>query len=130
MSDSPQSVVRRFFAAWAKPDADELGSFFHDDAEWHDGPQGVRPGASAIGAELYSQLSAVGGVRVEVKTLVSDGRTVMVEQFSNSTVNGKPVAAVVMAVFEFDGDGRIMQWREAYDLESVLSQITDATARQ
>ena len=28
MSNSPESVVRRFFAAWADPKADELGSFF------------------------------------------------------------------------------------------------------
>jgi limonene-1,2-epoxide hydrolase len=34
-----------------------------------------------------------------------------------------------MAVFEFDGDGRIMQWREAYDLKSALDQLTAATQR-
>jgi hypothetical protein len=30
MSDSPESVVRKYFAAWADPEAHELGSFFHD----------------------------------------------------------------------------------------------------
>jgi limonene-1,2-epoxide hydrolase len=53
----------------------------------------------------------------------------MVEQVSNSIVNGKAVASVVMAVFEFNADGRIMQWREAYDLTSALDQIAAATAR-
>jgi len=33
-----------------------------------------------------------------------------------------------MAVFEFGADGRIVQWREAYDLESALGQINAATA--
>jgi uncharacterized protein (TIGR02246 family) len=126
MSDSPQSVVRRFFAAWAEPDADELASFFHDDAEWHDGPQGVRRGAEAIRDELTSQLTAVGGVAVEVRTMLSAGDIVMVEQVSTFTVNDTPIAAVVMAVFEFDTDGRILQWREAYDLESTLNQIAAA----
>jgi uncharacterized protein (TIGR02246 family) len=130
MSESPDSVVRRFFAAWADPKPDELGSFFRDDAVWVDGPQGVRRGADAIKAELTSQLTVVGGVRVEVKTMLVDGRTVMVEEVSHSTVNGAAIASVVMAVFELDGDGRIEQWREAYDLKSAIDQIVAATTQQ
>jgi uncharacterized protein (TIGR02246 family) len=126
MRDSPESVVRRFFAAWAEPDADELGGFFHDDAVWMDGPQGARRGEDAIKSELAAQLKAVGGVVVEVKTLLSQGATVMVEQVSHSSIRGTPVSAVVMAVFELDPDGRITQWREAYDLKSMMDQIKAA----
>jgi limonene-1,2-epoxide hydrolase len=93
---------------------------------WVDGPQGVRRGADAIKSELATQLKAVGGVRVEVKSLVSEGTTVMVEQVSNSSISGKPISAVVMAVFELDAEGRIKQWREAYDLKSVMDQIEAA----
>jgi uncharacterized protein (TIGR02246 family) len=119
-------VVRRFFAAWAEPDADELGGFFHDDAVWMDGPQGARRGEDAIKSELAAQLKAVGGVVVEVKTLLSQRATVMVEQVSHSSIRGTPVSAVVMAVFELDPDGRITQWREAYDLKSMMDQIKAA----
>ena len=126
MSDPPESVVRRFFTAWVDPKPDELGSFFHDDAVWVDGPQGVRRGAEAIKAEIAAQLSAVGGATVEVKTILSDGRTVMVGQVSNSSIGGNPISAVVMAVFELDADGRITQWREAYDLKSMMNQIKAA----
>jgi SnoaL-like domain len=91
MSDSPESVVRRFFAAWSDPKPDELGSFFNDSAQWVDGPQGIREGAEAIKVELAAQLTAVGGVKVDVKTLISRGRTVMVEQVSNSTIRGNPI---------------------------------------
>ena len=126
MSDSPESLVRKFFAAWADPEPDELGSFFHDDAVWVDGPQGVRHGADAISSELVTQLKAVGGVIVEVKSLVGEGSTVMVEQVSNSSIRGHPISAVVMAVFEFDAGGRIKQWREAYDLKSMMDQINAA----
>ena len=78
---------------------------------WVDGPQGVRHGADAIESELATQLRAVRGVIVDVRWLVSDGRTVMVEQVSNSSIGGNPISAVVMAVFELDVDGRIKQWR-------------------
>ena len=126
MSDSPESLVRKYLAAWADPKPDELGSFFRENAVWVDGPQGVRRGADAITAEITSQLTAVGGVTVEVKSLLSDGRIVMLEQVSNSSIGGNPISSVVMAVFEFDADGRIAQWREAYDLKFVMDQIEAA----
>ncbi len=130
MSDSPESLVRKFFAAWADPKPEELGSFFDDAAVWADGPQGVRRGADAIKSELCNQLRAVGGVTVDVKSLLSDGRTVMVEQVSNSSVGGNPVSTAVMTVFELDAEGRITQWREAYDLKSVMDQIEAAGVRR
>jgi hypothetical protein len=71
MSDSPESVVRRFFAAWADPRPEELGSFFRADAVWVDGPQGVRRGLDAIKSELASQLNVVGGAKVDVRLLLS-----------------------------------------------------------
>jgi hypothetical protein len=80
MSDSPEFLVRKFFAAWANPKPDELGSFFSDTAVWVDGPQGVRRGADAIKTELAAQLAAVGGVVVELTALVSSGRIFMAEQ--------------------------------------------------
>lgn len=126
MSDSPERVVRRFFAAWAEPNADELGGFFQDDAVWIDGPQGARRGAVSIKSELAAQLTAVGGTIVEVKTLLSEGATVMVEQVSHCSIQGIAVSAVVMAVFELDPEGRIKQWREAYDLKSMMDQIKAA----
>lgn len=127
MSDSPEALVRKFFAAWADPKPEELGSFFCADAIWVDGPQGVRRGSDAIKSELASQLEVVGGAQVDVRVLLSEGSTVMVEQVSNSVIRGNPVSAVVMAVFEIDITGRIKQWREAYDLKSMLDQI-DAAA--
>jgi limonene-1,2-epoxide hydrolase len=129
VSDSPESVVRRFFTAWSDPKPDELGSFFNDSAQWVDGPQGVRRGAEAIQRELFAQITAVGGVSIEVKTMVSGGRTVMVEQVHSSTIGGTPIFSVVMAVFELDEHGRIEQWREAYDLKSAVDQIRAAATR-
>jgi limonene-1,2-epoxide hydrolase len=93
---------------------------------WVDGPQGVRRGGDTITAEITAQLKAVGGVTVDVVSLLSDGRTVMVEQVSRSKIGDTPISTVVMAVFEFDADGRITQWREAYDLKSMTDQIEAA----
>ncbi len=50
----------------------------------------------------------------------------MVEPGSNSSVRGHPISAVVMAVLEFDDEGRIKQWCEAYDLKSMMDQLKAA----
>ncbi|HEX3286967.1 MAG TPA: nuclear transport factor 2 family protein [Mycobacterium sp.] len=85
MGDSPKDLTCRFFDAWVNPNVEELGSFFAQDAVWVDGPQGVRHGAHSIAAEITAQLTAVGGVTVDLVSQLSAGRTVMVEHHS-----GKP----------------------------------------
>jgi len=127
MSESPESLIRRFFDAWAEPDADQLRTFFHDEAVWVDGPHGVRRGADAIATEVAEQLKSLGGVTVDITTMVREGRTVMLEQVSRAKVGDTPISTVVMAVFEFDEEGRITQWREAYDLKSMTDQIEAAS---
>ena len=126
MSDSPESVVRKFLAAWADPKADALATFFADDAVWVDGPQGVRRGANAIVDELTRQLAIGRDHTVDVDTLIADGETVMVEWHGGFTIGGKPISTTVMAAFEIDTNGRINQMRESYDLRSVTDQIEAA----
>jgi limonene-1,2-epoxide hydrolase len=123
VSDSPGSVVRNFLAAWSDPKGDELANFFDDDAVWVDGPQGVRRGADAIVDELTKQLAIARDHTIEVITLVANGGTVMAEWRGGWTMRGKPISSTVTAVFEIDGNGRINQWRESYDLKSVTDQI-------
>ena len=92
MSDSPESVVRKVLAAWEGPaKVDELVSFFGDDTVWVDGPRGVHHGLDAIRSELEVQL-AMGFevVKEDVKSLIADGGTVMLERVEHLRVGGKP----------------------------------------
>jgi limonene-1,2-epoxide hydrolase len=127
MTDSPQSVVRRFLAAWEGwPNVDDIASFFADDAVFIDGPRGVHRGIAAIRSELEAE-AAMGfrNLRADISSLVADGGTVMLERVDNFTIGGKPFSMEVMAAFEI-GDGRIKRWRESYDLKSITDQIEAA----
>jgi hypothetical protein len=62
MSDPPESVVRRFFAAWADPKPDELGSFFHEDAVWVDGPHPSSVATHLRGSMAVFELDADGRI--------------------------------------------------------------------
>ena len=123
MSESAESVVRRFHASWLQSDLDEVVSFLSDDAVYTDGPRGVHRGVDAIRAELDAALKLVPSTRVDIKALVADGSTVMVERVDNFDIAGKPFAMEIAAAFEVDNDGRIKRWRDYYDLRSIEDRI-------
>ncbi len=126
MSDSAKSVVRKFHAAWRQSDLDELVGFFSDDAVYTDGPRGVHSGIDAIRAELGAMVKMVPSTKIDIKTLVANGGTVMVERVDNFTIADRPFDLEVAAVFEVDNDGRITRWRDYYDLKSIQDRTAAA----
>ena len=126
MSDSAELVVRNFLAAWKRSDVDELVSFISDDAVYTDGARGTHHGIDAIKTELQSFVKTTPSTIVDVKTLVSDGGTVMLERVDNFEIQGKPFGLEVAGVFEVDSNGRINRWRDYYDRKSIQDRIADA----
>ena len=77
MSDSAESVVRKFLACFPTSDVDEVIGFFSDDAIYIDGPRGVHTGIDAIRAELLSFLAMAPNTTMDIKTLAASGGTVL-----------------------------------------------------
>jgi len=126
MSESAETVVRKYLAAWKRSDLDELVSFISDDAVFTDGPRGVHHGIDAIRAELGVMVKVVPSTSVDIKKLVASGGTVMVERVDNFKLGGKPFDLEVAAVFDVDDNGRIKRWRDYYDLKSLEDRIASA----
>ena len=126
MSESAETVVRKYLAAWKRSDLDELVSFICDDAVFTDGPRGVHHGIDAIRAELETMVKVVPSTSVDIKKLVASGGTVMVERVDNFKLGGKPFDLEVAAVFDVDDNGRIKRWRDYYDLKSLEDRIASA----
>jgi len=125
MDESPETIVRELLALWRDPQPEKLATLFAEDAVWVDGPNGVHRGAKAVVDELARQLSMFRGW-TEVDTLVADGGTVMVEWHGGFSAGGSTIDTKVMAVFEVDGDGRIRQMRECFDMKSLIDQLAAA----
>ncbi|MDT5413039.1 MAG: limonene,2-epoxide hydrolase [Mycobacterium sp.] len=128
MGDSAEQVVRQFLAALKQSDVDELVGFFSDDAVWTDGPRGTYRGVDAIRAEIESQVQLVPSLAVEVKNLVANGGTVMVERADTFETQGKSFDLEVVGVFEIDGSGLIKRLRDYYDLASLMDRVAAAFA--
>ena len=82
------------------------------------GPRGTHHGIDAIKTELQSFVKAAPSTIVDVKTLVSDGGTVMLERVDNFEIQGKPFGLEVAGVFEVDGNG-----------ESTAGETTTTSSR-
>jgi limonene-1,2-epoxide hydrolase len=106
---------------------DELVSFFTDDAVYTDGPRGVHHGIDAIRAELGAMVKIAPSTVIDIKTLVVNDGTVMVERVDNFKIQGRPFDLEVAAVFNVDDNGQITRWRDYYDLKS-LEERTAAIA--
>ena len=131
MSDSPESVVREFLAASeGAAKVDLLLSFFDDDAVWVDGPRGVHHGLDALRSELEVQISmGFEVVKEDVKSLVAERGTVMLERVEHLRIGGEPFSLEVMSAFDIDAYGKITRWRDSYDLKLITDQVEAAGLR-
>jgi limonene-1,2-epoxide hydrolase len=111
----------------SEPTWTKLSAFFDEDAVWVDGPRGVHRGVDAIKSALEADLAkGFPNTTCDVKSLVAEGGTVMVERVDSFSIGGKPFSMDVMAAFEIDAEEKIKRWRDSYDLKSVTDQVEAA----
>jgi limonene-1,2-epoxide hydrolase len=67
---------------------------------------------------------------VTIGSLAVSGQTVLVERVDTFEIDGKPIDMEVMGALDVDGDGRIIRWRDYYDLPTLVEQVTAATTSQ
>jgi limonene-1,2-epoxide hydrolase len=127
VSESPESVVRGFLAVWTDPNLDEImTTYFSNDSVYINGPFGSFRGLDAIRSHLQAQIDIVRWESIDVKSLVADGGTVMMERVDNVSRGGHTLSLEVMAAFEVDADGTLKYWRDSFDLKSITDQIEAA----
>lgn len=123
MDKSTESVVRRFMEAWSRWQAEELAGFFTEDAAWADGHSAPCIGIDAIKSRLEAIGRLLPGPTVDVKNLLANSGTVMVERIDIVQFKGKTFNVEVTGVFDLDNDGRITRWRDYYDSRTLEESI-------
>ena len=125
MSDN-ETVVREFIAAWSEGDARKLADFFTEDAVvWNDGRTTVR-GREAIHEHFAAQLSVCTDCEFEITETAVSGNTVFNERIDRMKIAGAPTELPVAGVFEVDEAGKVTAWRDYFDLNSVMTQLSAA----
>src|SRR6516164_8226096 len=107
MSDSPESVVRNFIASWENATVEKMSGFLSEDAVYAD-RRGVQSGLDAIKKHWERDLQMTPSTTVDIKSIASNGGTVMVERMDTFPIEGKTFSFEIVGVFEV-GDGGLIK---------------------
>lgn len=126
-NDTEQLVLDFVHAAYGqRMDVDAMTALMAEDFAWqlHVPLSPVIVGRDAARAELekHSELSTGMIEGSHIRTIVSDGDTVVVERVDVNAMGGIPVSFSVTAIFEVR-DGLITHWREYWDTTHVAQQL-------
>ncbi|KBZ62191.1 limonene-1,2-epoxide hydrolase family protein [Mycobacterium colombiense] len=126
-NNNEKVVVDFIHAAYGKRmDIDAMAALMAEDFVWqlHVPLSPIVRGRDAARAELEKHNTLSTGMieGSEIRTIVSDGDTVIVERVDVNAMNGVAVTFHVTALFEVR-DGAITHWREYWDTTHVAQQL-------
>lgn len=113
--------IATFTEAWPSGDAARLGSFFAEDAIYHNMPMEPVQGR-AIQATFAEFMSMGGQVGVDIAHMLVDGSIVMTERIDRFIRDDTTVSLPMMGVIEVH-DGVIIAWPDYFDLTQFRSQL-------
>jgi limonene-1,2-epoxide hydrolase len=122
MAATPLDLVQAFCDSWATGDLDTIMSFFADDAVYHNIPVDPVRGADAIRATIAGFTAGVESVVFEMKHIAAADDVVLTERLDVFTFPSGQVALPVAGTFEVR-DGRIVAWRDYFDMNQFVSQL-------
>ncbi|MCV7381268.1 terpene synthase [Mycobacterium alsense] len=126
-NETEQLVLDFLHAAYGEHmDVEAMTALMTDDFAWqlHVPLSPVVVGRDAARAELEKHNSLSTGMidGSEIRTIVSNGDTVVIERVDVNAMNGVAVTFHVTAIFEVR-DGAIAHWREYWDTSHVAQQL-------
>ena len=131
--EKPIDLVSRFCGAWTNGlGADDLASFFTDDAVYHNIPFEPVTGRKNIAHNIASFIRpgppGIERIEFRVINIAASGPIVMTERVDIFTLAGRTFDLQVMGTFEVN-DGKINAWRDYYDPSQFKSHMAGAVAK-
>jgi limonene-1,2-epoxide hydrolase len=123
MAVQAEKVVADFCEAWTKLNAEEIMSFFTDDAVYHNIPMPPAKGKDVIRKTITGLLKGTVSCKFEILHTATAGNIVMNERVDSFEAKGKHVSLPVMGVFEITDAGKIKAWRDYFDVEMYMKQL-------
>jgi limonene-1,2-epoxide hydrolase len=117
---TPEATVRAFAAGWSDLDFDRIADLLHPDIHYHNIPMTPLSGKAQVEAYLRSA-GPFESCRWILRELAVSGDRVLTERVDEMVVRGTSIVLPVMGVFVIER-GRIIAWRDYFDLASYRSQ--------
>ncbi|HWO93683.1 MAG TPA: limonene-1,2-epoxide hydrolase family protein [Dehalococcoidia bacterium] len=116
------AVVRSFCEAWAKRDVPAIMAAFADDAVYHNMPLDPVRGKDAIEATINGFMGPAKSVEFRVLNIAASGNVVLTERIDVFDMGDRKIELPVMGTFELDASGKIVAWRDYFDLGAWTKQ--------
>ncbi|MBI1814765.1 MAG: nuclear transport factor 2 family protein [Deltaproteobacteria bacterium] len=121
MSTENENVVRKFCAAFARRNIQELLSFFAEDAVYHNVPVEPVHGHDGIRNTFEMFVAPAEKIEFEILHMSSVDDIVMNERIDRFLIAGRQVALPVAGVFVIR-NGKIAAWRDYFDMQMFMKQ--------
>ena len=124
-------TIARFYAAFARHDADGMAACYADDVVFHDNAFGELRGRDA--GDMWRMLCtrAKGDLKVEASNIKADGDTGSAHWDATYRFGPKKRLVVnhIDATFRFGSDGRIVEHRDVFDFKVWAGQALGLPGR-
>jgi limonene-1,2-epoxide hydrolase len=126
MAVNCEKVVSELFAAWTRLDLDGIMSHFTEDGVWDNVPMNApAKGKAAIREMTHGFLKDSSKFEAKILKTLHAGNTVMNERVDTLVMkSGKTGVVPVVGVFELNDAGKIVLWRDYFDLASFIKQVS------
>ena len=114
---TPIETVEAFIAHWNAGEMEAMYAMCADDVVWHNIPMEPISGVEAMREAVDGFMGPVASCDWRIVSIAAKGQTVLTERVDAFKLkNGGRAALPVMGTFEIDGDGKIAQWRDYFDM--------------
>jgi len=120
---TPEETVDQFIARIVAKDLDGACELVSDDLEYDNVPMGKNLGPDGLKAFLAPLVDGVDEVEFVVHRQTATGNVVMNERTDRFKVGEAWMDLPVTGVFEVNDAGRIVLWRDYFDLATMTDQM-------
>jgi limonene-1,2-epoxide hydrolase len=121
------AVVLELIEGFNAIDLDRVISCFDENAEYHNIPMEKVTGIAAIRGVLQGFLGGSSAIQWDLVNIAEGDGVVLTERVDKFEMNGTWIALPVMGTFEVRA-GKIVAWRDYFDLNDFQTQLAKATA--
>jgi limonene-1,2-epoxide hydrolase len=119
---SNTEIINAYYAAWVRDDLEAVLALCTEDLVAVNVPIGPIHGTQAVRKFLTKFARGMQQKRYAIERIIESGDYATVEGVEHYVKNGKTVSLPYLSSFRFR-DGKIAEWRDYFDLQTVLSQL-------
>lgn len=122
---TPMEIVRAFMSAMERKDYPAALGFVSQDCEYTNIPMGTVRGPEAIRAVLEPFFAPIDENEFTILRAATEGEIIFVERLDRHRIEDRWFELPVAGVLEVR-DGRIMVWREYFDLATLQAGLKNS----